>query len=107
MRGVGYLLRKAGKVSGVCVALVYVGLGLADMFFSLTAFVNGVPEANPVMAWLLAKGLFIPGKLLLTGLVAALIAASYRMEQARPVAWAALGVTAAVNLYHVWGLSVV
>ena len=107
MRGVGYLLRRAGKVSGVCVALVYVGLGLADMLFSLTAFVNGVPEANPVMAWLLAKGLFIPGKLLLTGVVAGLIAASYRMEPARPVAWAALGLTAAVNLYHVWGLSIV
>jgi len=107
MRGVGYLLRKAGKVSGACVALVYVGLGLADMFFSLTAFVHGVPEANPIMAWLLVHGLFVPGKLLLTGVVGTLIAASYRMERARPVAWVALGLTAAVNVYHVWGLSVV
>jgi hypothetical protein len=107
MRGAGYLLRKAGTVSGVCVALVYVGLGLGDMFFSLTAFLNGVPEANPVMAWLLANGLFVPGKLALTGIVAALIAASYRIDRARLVAWAALGVTAAVNAYHVWGLSMV
>ena len=107
MRGAGYLLRKAGTVSGACVALVYVGLGLADMLFSLTAFLRGVPEANPVMVWLLLHGLFVPGKLALTGVVAGLIAVSYRIERARPVAWWALGVTAAVNAYHLWGLSVV
>ena len=107
MTRVGNLLWRLGKVSGVFVALVYSAFSLSDMIFSLTAFLQGVPEANPVMVWLLQHGLFIPGKIALTAFVAVLIGWSYRMEAVRPAAWGALLVTFGVNVYHLWGLSVV
>ncbi len=107
MTGVGNLLWRLGKVSGVFVALVYAAFSLSDMIFSMTAFLQGVPEANPVMVWLLHHGLFVPGKIALTAFVAVLIGWSYRMEAVRPAAWGALLVTFCVNVYHVWGLSVV
>ncbi len=107
MRGVGTGLRRLGRTTGILVALAYVAFGLTDMFLSLAAFGLGVPEANPVMGWLLVHDLFVPGKVLLTMTVAVLIAISYPARRARPAAWAALFITAAVDLYHVWGLSVV
>ena len=107
MTGVGNLLWRLGKVSGVFVALVYAAFSLSDMIFSMTAFLQGVPEANPVMVWLLHHGLFVPGKIALTAFVAVLIGWSYRMEAVRPAAWGALLVTVCGNVYHVWGLSVV
>jgi hypothetical protein len=107
MRGVGKALRRLAPATGIVIALAYVAFGLADMFLSLTAFRLGVPEANPAMAWLLARDLFVPGKVLLTATVAVLIAISYPTRRARPAAWAALFLTAAVDVYHVWGLSVV
>ncbi len=107
MRGVGRALQQAGHTAGVLVALLYVAFGLADMFLSMTAFGLGVPEANPVMAWLFARDLFVPGKMFLTVIVAALIVLTYPAKRARPAAWAALLVTAGVDVYHLWGLSVV
>lgn len=107
MRGVGQALRPLGQATGILIALAYVAFGLTDMFLSLTAFTLGVPEGNPVMAWLLAEGLFVPVKVLLTATVAVLIGVSYPAKRARPAAWAALFITAAVDVYHVWGLSLV
>jgi hypothetical protein len=107
MRGVGTALRRLGHATGILVALIYVAFGLTDMFLSLAAFSLGVPEANPFMGWLLAHNLFVPGKVLLTGTIAVLIAISYPAKRARPAIWAALLVTAAVDAFHVWGLSVV
>ena len=107
MTRTGNLLWRLGKVSGVFVALVYSALSLSDMIFSLTAFLQGVPEANPVMVWLLHHGLFIPGKIALTAFAAVLIGWSYRLEAVRPAAWGALLVAFCVNVYHFWGLSVV
>ena len=105
MSGAGHRLRRFGTASGAFVALVYAVLSLSDMVFSLTAFAQGVSEANPVMMWLLTHGLFIPGKVALTAFVAVLIGWSYRLEAVRPAAWGALVVTFCVNVYHVWGLS--
>ncbi len=103
----GNPLWRAGKVSGAFVAVVYSALGLTDMVLSLTAFMHGVPEANPLMAWLMHHSLFIPGKIALTAFVAALIGRSYGLRGVRPAAWGALLVTAAVNVYHLWGLSLI
>jgi hypothetical protein len=94
------------KVSGAYVALAYLGFGLTDMVLSLTAFMYGVQEANPFMAWLAVHNLFIPGKLLLTALVAVLIGWYYHRRPVQAVAWGALLLTAAVDIYHLWGLSV-
>jgi len=107
MTRVGDRLWRLGKVSGAFVALVYSAFSLTDMVLSLTAFLQGVPEGNPVMAWLLCHSLFVPGKIALTALVAVLIGWSYRLEAVRPAAWAALLLTLAVNVYHLWGLSLV
>ncbi len=107
MTRAGNVVWRLGKVSGVFVALVYCVFSLSDMVFSLAAFMQGVPEANPVMAWLLHHGLFIPGKIALTASVAVLIGWSYRIEAVRPAAWGALLMTFGVNVYHLWGLSVV
>ena len=107
MRGVGRALQQAGHTAGILIAVLYLGFGLADMFFSMTAFDLGVPEANPVMAWLFAHDLFLPGKTLLTAIVAVLIVVTYPAKRARPAAWAALLVTAGVDVYHLWGLSLV
>ena len=100
------LLWRLRRVSGGFVALVYSALGLTDMLLSLTAFMHGVPEANPFMAWLAAHDLFVPGKLLLTALVAALIGWFYPRKPVQAAAWAALLFTAGVDVYHLWGLSV-
>lgn len=107
MPGVGSRLWRLGRVSGAFVALAYAAFGLSDMILSLTAFAQGVPEANPVMAWLLHHGVFVPGKIALTALVAVLIGWSYRIEAVRPAAWGAVLVTFGVNVYHIWGLSMV
>jgi hypothetical protein len=58
------------------------------------------------MAWLATHGLFVPGKLALTGLVGVLIALVYPRGASRPVVWGVLVLMAGVNVYHMWGLSV-
>lgn len=101
------MLARLGRVSGASVALLYAALSLTDMLFSLAAFTEGVGEGNPLLAWLMPTGLFIPVKLLLTALIACLIAHFYPRKGIQPAAWLALLVTAAVNVYHVWGLKLV
>ncbi len=92
------------KVSGESLAVMYVTLSMSDMVLSVVAFMHGVAEGNPAMAWLVARGLFIPGKVALTVLAAGLIARLYPRGQGRGVAWMALLTTAGVNAYHVWAL---
>src|SRR5579883_1285231 len=41
---------------------LYLVFAAGDLLFSLIAFSHGVAEANPVMAWLLRAGYFVPGK---------------------------------------------
>jgi hypothetical protein len=93
-------------VTGIGIAFAYAAFGIADLMFSLRAFALGVSEANPLMAWLAQHGMFVPSKLMLTALVAVLIAWVYPRGASRPVAWAVLGIMAVVNGYHVWGLSI-
>ncbi len=106
MRGGSRLWSRPFGVRAICIALAYVAFSLIDMMFSLRAFALGVGEANPCMAWLAGHGLFVPGKLALTALVAVLIALVYPRGASRPVVWGALLLMAGVNVYHVWGLSV-
>ncbi len=94
------------RVSGAFVALVYSAFSLTDLVLSLTAFMHGVPEANPFMAWLVTHNFFVQGKLLLTALVAFLIGWHYHRKPVQTVAWGALLFTAAIDIYHLWGLSV-
>ena len=107
MGNVVRLLARLGRVSGACVALLYAGFSLTDMVLSLAAFSAGVPEGNPLLAWLMPSGLFVPMKLLLTALIACLIAHFYPRKHIQPAAWLALLLTAAVNGYHLWGLRMV
>jgi len=89
---------------GILAAAAYAFLGVADMGLSSVAFVFGVREANPFLAWLAAHGLFVPGKLLLTGLIAVLMAWVYARGRARPIIWACVLVMGIVDVYHIWGL---
>jgi len=100
------MLWHIGKLSGICVAVLFFAFSMMDMFFSLAAFVKGVPEGNPLMAWLLSENLFVPGKVIFTVLVAGLIAWYYPFRKVRAAAWSAVALMALVNAYHVWGLSV-
>jgi hypothetical protein len=93
------------RISGPLVAATYVLLSLTDMVFSSLAFTLGVPEGNPVMAWLCRHGLFMPAKLLLTGLVAGLMLKLYPRRQVRSVAWLAVAAMAGVVAYHIWAFS--
>jgi len=96
---------KAPRPNAAFVALLYLMLGLADLGFSLLAFRLGVVEANPLLAWMETRGLFIPAKLVLTGVAAALIAVLYSRNRVRPVCWVAVALMAVVDAYHVLGLS--
>jgi len=100
------MLWQIGKLSGTFVAVVFFAFSMTDMVLSLAAFVKGVPEGNPVMAWLLSENLFVPGKVLFTALVAGLIAWYYPRRSVRAAAWLAVALMGLVNAYHVWGLSV-
>jgi hypothetical protein len=99
------LCRSPLHSGGAFVALGYSVLSLTDMALSSVAFTFGVQEANPVLADLLTHGLFVPGKIVLTVAAAGLIAWLYSRGNARPIAWAALLAMAGVNVYHLWGLS--
>ena len=70
-------------------AALYLILASADLIFSLVAFALGVAEGNPFMAWLLAQGFFVPGKILVSLMVAALMLASWRSSRHRSPAYAA------------------
>lgn len=95
------------RVSGVFVALAYSAFGLTDMMLSLAAFMHGVPEANPFMAWLAEHNLFVPGKVLLTAVVASIIGWHYHHKPIQALAWGALFFMVMVDIYHLWGLSII
>ncbi len=106
-------MQKVGRVSwgvwpigGLLIAGGYVILSLADMAMSSIAFVFGIPEVNPLLAWLAEHGLFIPGKILLTVVVGGLLAWLYPRKCGKAVGWAALMTMVGVNLYHLWGLRI-
>jgi hypothetical protein len=77
---------------------------MTDMALSSVAFLLGVSEANPVLAWFASRGLFTPAKLVLTGLVVGLMALAYPHRPGRRVAWGVVLVMAGVTVYHLWGL---
>src|SRR5574340_285767 len=93
-----------GKVSGGFVAAAYTAFGLADLWFSLTAFRLGIAEGNPFLALMGQHGLFVPAKLALTGIAAVLIWVLYRRSRVQLICWAALLTMAAVDAYHVVNL---
>lgn len=101
-----FLIELNRPLSGGTVAFLYVGLSLTDMILSQAAFVLGIPEGNPFLAWLLPRGLFILGKLILTALVGILIAALHTHKKVRFIAAAAVIIMAVVDLYHIWWLNV-
>jgi hypothetical protein len=53
--------------------IAYFLFGLGDGALSLVAFGHGATEANPVLAWALEEGFFVPAKLLITYGVAGLM----------------------------------
>jgi len=84
---------------------LYLIFAAADLFFSLLAFSHGVGEGNPAMAWLLAHGLFVPGKICLSLVVAMLMMVVYNASRRWWWAvWGSVTVMAMVVLYHVWAL---
>ena len=86
-------------------ASLYLIFGIADLLFSLVAFSYGIPEGNPVMAWFLDAGLFLPAKIGLSLLVAVLMLVVYgRAERWRWVAWGGVGVMGAVVGFHLLAL---
>ena len=99
------LVLSLGKVSGGFVAAVYSAFGLADLWFSLTAFRLGVAEGNPFLALMRQYGLFVPVKLGLTVVAAILISVLYRRSRAQMLCWGALLAMAAVDIYHVFNLA--
>ncbi|MFB3882303.1 MAG: DUF5658 family protein [Armatimonadota bacterium] len=101
------MLVRLGRVSGAFVAVLYAAFSLTDMVLSLAAFHEGVAEANPLLAWLMPNGCFVPFKLLVTALIACLIAHFYPRRTVQPAAWLAVLLTVVVDGFHLWGLSVV
>lgn len=84
---------------------LYLVLSLADMLCSLAAFSHGIAEGNPFMAWLLAMNWFVPGKIAVSLLVAALMVVVYsRAPHRRWVVWGGVGVMVAVFGLHLWAL---
>jgi len=82
----------------------YVLLSLADMTLSSISFVLGIGEANPLLALAGRASLFIPAKLLLTGLVVWLLIWLYPRRYARHTAWLAVMLMGGIVAYHLWGL---
>ena len=86
-------------------AVLYLVLAAADLLFSLVAFSYGIAEGNPFMAWLLERGLFVPGKIALSLLVAGLMLAVYtRSPRWGWVAWGGVTVMTGVLALHLWAL---
>jgi hypothetical protein len=84
---------------------LYVMFSAADLVFSLMAFSLGVAEGNPFMAWLLKQGVFLPGKIGVTVLVAALMLVVYvRARRGRSVVWGGVWLMAGVVAFHLWAL---
>lgn len=84
---------------------LYLVFALGDLLCSEVAFAYGIAEGNPFMNWLLRMGLFVPGKILLSVVVAGVMAAAYRMSlRARVASWCGVAVTGAVVVYHLWAL---
>jgi len=90
---------------GAFMALVYVAFGLTDMLLSSAAFALGIPEGNPLLAWLGREGLFVPGKLLFTAIAGILIASLYPRVRVRPLIHGTLALMLCVDAYHIWALN--
>lgn len=95
----------ARHVSGASAACLFFAFSMIDLMLSSAAFALGAREANPVLAWLALHDLLVPGKVILSLLAAGMIAATYWRPQARRAAWFGVFTMLAVNLYHIWGLS--
>ena len=99
-------LADRARVSPEMAALTYALFGLADLAFTSIAFIVGIPEGNPVLAWFAQHHLFAPAKIALTAVAAIMIGLYYRARPIRTIAWAGVGVMAALTAYHIWGLAV-
>lgn len=86
-------------------AALYLIFATADMLFSLIAFSYGIAEGNPFMAWLLARGVFVPGKIMVSLLVAGLMLIVYGCSRRWcGVVWGGVTVMGAVVGFHLWAL---
>lgn len=86
-------------------AALYLVLAAADLFFSLVAFSHGVPEGNPFMAWLLVRGMFVPGKIGVSLLVAALMVIVHGgAGRWRGVVWGGVALMGVTVAFHLWAL---
>ena len=92
-------------VSAEMAALTYALFSLADLVFTSIAFFISVPEGNPMLAWLAGHHLFVPAKISLTLVAAAMIELYYNARPIRLIAWAGVGVMVALTVYHIWGLA--
>jgi hypothetical protein len=91
--------------TGAVLACGYMVLSMADMACSLFAFSVGVPEMNPLLAWMAERGCFVPAKVGLSAVVGAMMVWMYGVRRGRVACWGAVIVMAGVNVYHVWGFS--
>jgi hypothetical protein len=91
---------------GAFPAVVFLALSTGDLLFSLKAFALGYSEGNPFLALLLERGLFLPGKILLSLTLAALILVIFRATNRYGwVIWSGVTLMAGVNLIHIVALS--
>lgn len=93
------------RISSTFVAALYLVFGLGDLIFSLAAFRLGIPEANPLLRWACLHGYFVPVKVGLTVLVAALIDLLYGVNRVRTLCWGAVALMALVDVFHAVSLS--
>lgn len=87
------------------VACLYLLLGTWDLFFSLIAFSHGVPEGNPLLAYLLAHNLFVVAKASITVFISLIIVYTYdRSKAAAYVSWISVVIMLWIDVVHVLSL---
>jgi hypothetical protein len=85
------------------VAILYLILGLLDLWGTYLAISFGVQEANPIMVWAQTNGFFLTLKLSLTVFIAGGIAYLYH-RKIKWVGYLAIIIMSLVLLHHFWGL---
>lgn len=100
------LNRKQQEIPGALPAVLFLCLSFGDMFFSLHAFSLGYAEGNPFMAYLLERGLFMPGKALLSVVLAGLMLVILKAtKRYTGVVWGGVVFMLGVNAFHMASLS--
>ncbi|MGC4047861.1 MAG: DUF5658 family protein [Armatimonas sp.] len=99
-------MRNWQESPGALPAALFLFLSAGDLLFSLRAFSLGYQEGNPFLAFLLDKGLFLPGKILLSLVLAAIMMVILRAtKRYAGVVWGGVALMVGVNAIHVAALS--